>query len=369
LGPFGSTNDITVVNPPPGGGPSLPQTFKVVAPPPVNDNFANAINITLTNGAFTDTKDSSSATTEATDPVPACVQQFSAAQGNTGGHPNGDYNTIWYKFTPTSNGNVSIDTNGSNYDTALSVWTGSAGSLAAVLNGCNDDINPGIVLTSQVAFNVTNGTTYFIMVSSFGPPDPNPLALGGKSVINVSFSSPPFGFTSQPTTNTVNAGSSATYTITVNAVVSGFNSPVTVSCSVQSPAPTSFPPTCSLNPTTITPGGTPSSATLTVSTTSRAFLPPTPFAWRWPRFMPVPILAALVLLFAALIYFSRTKRQRSFAGATFGVVVLFLVFEAAGCGGGSPPAPHGTPPGTYTIAVTGASGGQTNSVNVTLVVN
>jgi hypothetical protein len=370
LGPFGSTNDITVVNPPPGGGPSLPQTFKVVAPPPVNDNFASAININLTNGAFTDTKDSSGATTEAADPVPACVLQFSVAQGNTGGHPNGDYNTIWYKFTPASNGNVSIDTNGSNYDTALSVWTGSAGSLAAVPNGCNDDINPGIVLTSQVAFNVTNGTTYFIMVSSFGPPDPNPLALGGKSVINVSFAQAPFAFTSQPTTNTVNAGSSATYTITVNAVMSGFNSPVTVSCSVQSPAPTSFPPTCSLNPTTITPGGAPSSSTLTVSTTSRAFVPPAPFAWRWPRFMPVPILAALVLLFAALIYFSRSKRQRSFVGATFALVVLFLVFEAAGCGGGSsPPAPHGTPPGTYTITVTGASGGQTNTTNVTLNVN
>jgi len=86
--------------------------------------------------------------------------------------------------------------------------------------------------------------------------------------------------------------------------------------------------------------------------------------------MPVPILAALVLLFAALIYFSRTRRQRSFAGATFALVVLFLVFEAAGCGGGSsPPAPHGTPAGAYTITVTGTSGGQTNTVNVTLNVN
>ena len=85
--------------------------------------------------------------------------------------------------------------------------------------------------------------------------------------------------------------------------------------------------------------------------------------------MPVPVLAAVVLLFAALIYFSRSKRQRSFAGATFALVVLFLVFEAAGCGGGSGGGSHGTPAGTYTITVTGASGGQTNTTNVTLNVN
>src|SRR5713101_3642080 len=45
LGPYGSTNDISVLNLPPGGGQSKPITFKVAAPPPPNDNFANATNI------------------------------------------------------------------------------------------------------------------------------------------------------------------------------------------------------------------------------------------------------------------------------------------------------------------------------------
>ena len=89
LGPFGSTDSISVSNLPPGGGQSNLITFQVVAPPPPNDNFANAINIIPY--TFGDGQDSSGATTESTDPTPPCVQQ---SQGNTGGHPNGAYNSI-----------------------------------------------------------------------------------------------------------------------------------------------------------------------------------------------------------------------------------------------------------------------------------
>jgi hypothetical protein len=187
LGPFGSTNDLAVLNTPPGGGRSTPITFKVVAPAPANDNFANAINITSLN--YSDIKDSSSATTQIggdPTPPPACVPQLTNAQGNTGGFPNGAYNTIWYQFTPTFSSNLEVDAVGSSYDTVLSIWTGAAGSLTPV--ACNDDINPGIVVQSQLQnIPLTAGTTYYIMVSSFGPPDPNPIALGGRSQINFSY--------------------------------------------------------------------------------------------------------------------------------------------------------------------------------------
>src|SRR5262249_8257062 len=177
LGPFGSTNDIVVSNLPPGGGKSNVQTFKVAAPPPLNDNFANAINITQLN--FADTQDSSGATTEGTDPIPSCVHQFTSAQGNTGGHANGAYNTIFYKFTPQFSANLSVDTLGSSYDSVLSIWTGTQGSLTET--ACNDDINPCAAIQSQLTgVALTSGTTYYIAVSSFGPPDPNPIALGGK---------------------------------------------------------------------------------------------------------------------------------------------------------------------------------------------
>jgi hypothetical protein len=231
LGPFGSTNDIAVLNMPPGGGQSKPLTFKVVAPPPPNDNFANATNITTL--SFNDVQDSSGATTESTDPTPPCARQFTTAQGNTGGHPNGAYNTTWYKFTPIFSANLDVDTgslnglerNNSSYDTVLSIWTGSSGSLVNI--ACNDDIAPGNILSQISSFPLTAGTTYYIMVSSFGPPDPNPIALGGKSAFNFYYNG---GSTPVPTITSISPSSanSGDPAFTLNVSGSGFLNGATV---------------------------------------------------------------------------------------------------------------------------------------------
>jgi hypothetical protein len=182
---FGSTNSVGVQNPPPGGGTTVTTqtvtlpTFVVVAPAPINDNFANAINITT--NTFTDTRDSSGATMQTSDPIPSCAQNVQI------GFTTGTSNTIWYKFTPASNGTITdVDTIGSSYDSVLSIWTGSSSSLTAF--ACNDDIVSGVVTQSQLQnLPVTAGTTYFIMVSSFGPADPNPIALGGETILNFTF--------------------------------------------------------------------------------------------------------------------------------------------------------------------------------------
>ncbi len=244
---FGSTNSVGVQNPPPGGGTTVTTatvtlpTFKVVAPAPANDNFASAINITST--GFADTKDSSGATTETGDPTPACAQSAQIP------FVTGRSNTIWYKVVPTGSGTANIDTIGSSYDSVLSVWSGtSQTALTAV--ACNDDINPGIVTESQLT-NVTlnAGTTYFIMVSSFGQADPNPLAFGGKSILNFSCtctigSGTTGSFTIGGSAVTVTAGASGTSTITVTPT-GGFISMVNVTCpAVGLPAGV----TCSPNP-------------------------------------------------------------------------------------------------------------------------
>jgi hypothetical protein len=214
LGPYGSTNDLAVLNSPPGGGQSKPVTFKVVAPAPPNDNFANATNITSL--TLNDVQDSSSATTESTDPAPPCAHQYTSAQGNTGGHPNGIYNTIWYKFTPIFASNLAVDTIGSSYDTVLSIWTGSAGNLVNL--ACNDDIVQGVNIQSQLSnVPLAAGTTYYIMVSSFGPPDSNPIALGGRSQFNFSYN---FGNYPSPVLTSIspmsaNSGDPA-FTLTIN---------------------------------------------------------------------------------------------------------------------------------------------------------
>src|SRR6266496_217729 len=82
---------------------------------PANDDFDSAAVI----GAlpFTDSISTAEATTADDDPF--C---------------NGNEHTVWYSFTPTQNERIQADTSGSDYDTTLSVYTGSRGALSQV--GC-----------------------------------------------------------------------------------------------------------------------------------------------------------------------------------------------------------------------------------------
>ena len=333
---FGSTNSVGVQNPPPGGGttnsasnPVALPTFTVVAPAPVNDNFANAINITGT--SFTDTKDTSAATTQPADPVPACSQI--AGSGTT----TGINNTIWYKFVPTGSGTANIDTIGSSYDSVLSVWSGTSQSALAAV-ACNDDINPGIVVQSQLtSVPLTAGTTYYIMVSSFGGLDPNPLAFGGKSVLNFSFTGSSSGGGTATTTTVTSSstnlpagGGSVTLTATVVGSGSGASPTGTVqfmngytalgaaqTCSAVSGATS---PTCK--------------ATLT---TTLAFLVPPSGPQRMPTLHVQPIFLVLAVVLLILFILGLPRMPGRYRRAYASIVFLLLVGCALGmvaCGGG-----------------------------------
>jgi hypothetical protein len=104
---------------------------------PTNDDFDSAT--VVPSLPFTDTLSTAEATTAVDDPF--C----------------GDAHSVWYSFTPTQNGTVAADTSGSDYNTALSVYTGSRGGLSQV--AC-------AAFPAQVTFDATAGTTYFFMVTS-----------------------------------------------------------------------------------------------------------------------------------------------------------------------------------------------------------
>jgi len=114
-------------------------------PPPVNDDFDLAT-IVVEPLPFNDPVDTRGATAAADDPF--C---------------GGRNRTVWYTYTPSSTGRVDSNTFGSNYDTTLSVYTGTRGSLSQV--ACNDDTQG---LQSRVIWNAEAGTTYSLMVGSFG---------------------------------------------------------------------------------------------------------------------------------------------------------------------------------------------------------
>src|SRR5215510_1498126 len=75
---------------------------------------------------------------------------------------HGPGHTVWYTVTPTADLSLIVHTFGSNYDTTVSVYTGTPGALTQL--ACNDDFHS---LQSWVAFSAVAGTTYYIMVGSY----------------------------------------------------------------------------------------------------------------------------------------------------------------------------------------------------------
>ncbi|MEO5960968.1 MAG: PQQ-binding-like beta-propeller repeat protein, partial [Opitutaceae bacterium] len=70
--------------------------------------------------------------------------------------------SIWWEWTAPTSGTVSVDTNGSAYDTLLAVYTGN--QLAALTPVASNDDNGG-TFASRVTFNAQAGATYEIAVA------------------------------------------------------------------------------------------------------------------------------------------------------------------------------------------------------------
>ncbi len=171
-----------------------------------------------------------------------------------------------------------------------------------------------------------------------------------------------FSLTASPAEATVTPGGATTYTLTLTPL-NGFNQSVELKCSGQPEATN-----CSLVPSSATlTGASPSSATLTLHTTSRSFLPPRQFpwtskpdGWQW-----------LLLLLAGWHCIRVAGRRALPISRSLAPFLACLVLWSA-CGGGrggniAPPPPStGTPPGTYTITVTGSYSASTGGNATTL---
>ena len=162
---------------------------------------------------------------------------------------------------------------------------------------------------------------------------------------------PDFSLSLSAPSATVAAGGSTSLTISASAV-GGFNGQVSLTCM----APTGL--TCSLNPSTISPGSSASSSTLTVSAASTA---------------PVggyPAMMALLPglgLFGTVFTIRRRKplTRKSILGiSVLGLLLLASLF-ALGCGNSSK-----TPPVSQTtLTVTGTSGSLSHTAPVSITVN
>lgn len=94
--------------------------------------------------------------------------------------------TLWWEWIPQASETVTIDTNGSGYDTVLAVYTGtSLGSLIQVAANDNDGAN----ITSRVRFAAQAGTAYEIAVGSKNATTGLTLLNVGSTPVNDTFAS------------------------------------------------------------------------------------------------------------------------------------------------------------------------------------
>jgi hypothetical protein len=117
--------------------------------PPPNDNFANAQVISGCSGS-----------------VNGSNAGATAEPGEPDHGSNGGTRSVWYQWQAPASADVIIDTNGTQFDTVLAVYTGTSVNALGTPVKQNDDQAPG-VFTSKVEFVATAGTIYRIAVAGF----------------------------------------------------------------------------------------------------------------------------------------------------------------------------------------------------------
>lgn len=118
------------------------------AAPPSNDNFADAVNITLDGTGH------------------ALVNGTNVEATGEVDEPSGSgtLETVWYTWTATNSETVTVDTSGCDYDAYLHVYTGAA--LNALTFVTSDD-DSGSGACSLASFTPTPGTTYRIRIDGW----------------------------------------------------------------------------------------------------------------------------------------------------------------------------------------------------------
>lgn len=227
----------------------------------------------------------------------------------------------------------------------------------AETNTCGSSLAGGASCTISVTFNPTaagnmNGT---VQVT-------DDLRSSPQQTITLSGTGQDFAVSSSPTSATVSPGSSASYTISI-APQGGIAFPgaVLFACSAGLPALAS----CSFSPASVTPGSAIATSMLSISTTAPSLT--LPLSEPGIRNGPELVLwIGLVLALASVASFShKLGKRRVFTVASWALLLCF-VLPIFSCGGSS--APRGTPPGTFSVTVTGTSDQLQHSTSLTLVV-
>jgi hypothetical protein len=151
-----------------------PIDLNIAPTAPPNDNFANRI--ALTGDTANATGSNIRATGEAGEPA-----------------QSGQINSVWWTWTAPGTGNYTINTEGSNYDTWLSILAGNQVDNLSLL--ANDD-DSGNGLTSRIFLDAQAGQTYQIAVDGYS-------SSRGQINLNIAPTPPGSGKLSETANNTL----------------------------------------------------------------------------------------------------------------------------------------------------------------------
>jgi C1A family cysteine protease len=196
----------------------------------------------------------------------------------------------------------------------------------------------------------------------------NPTPGGGTSAA-IDFPVAGFTVTGDPTTNSVSAGQSTTYTVHVAAQTASFDSAVTLSCPTLPRGVTA-----TFSPASVTPGIVEATSQLTLATkassSAAAGVTSAAAGGSGPFGLGALLLTAATLLLAPYAvrrhWLRAPLRRWLIAGAAISFLIMIAACSAGGGGGGNNNS--GTPTGTYQVGIRGASGSLMVSTTVELVV-
>src|SRR5579872_1046110 len=242
---------------------------------------------------------------------------------------------------------------------ALNITSIQATGDYAQTNTCPATLANGSSCTIHVTFTPTvsgtrNGT---LNVSDD--------AEGSPQVVNLSGVGADFSLASSPSSDRLKAGKTGTYQITISPLGGAFTNAIKLSCN-GTPALAA----CSVSPNTVTPNGSAGTATLTITTTESVAqaipLRTSPDRLVYAIWAPLQGVGLFGLILAGAA--PRSKKLRAICLVVLVGTMLAVMVGCAGGTGITTPPQTGTAPGTYTITVTGTSGGLQHSLSVALTV-
>jgi hypothetical protein len=243
--------------------------------------------------------------------------------------------------------------------TALSISSIVVTGNYSQTNNCPASLAAGSACAINVTFTpaVSGARTGTLTISDS--------ATGSPQTVGITGTGSDFSLASSTGSDTVKAGSAATYNLTIAPLGGSFAYAVKLACSGL-PAEAS----CTFSPATATPGGSTTTSTLSITTTAS-----TSEALPLRQSHHASVYAVWIQLqgvaFFGMVLAGRkrsTKRMRVLALLVFLIVSLLIMTGCAGGTGIAPVNQGGTASGSYTVTVTGTSGSLQHSIPLTLTV-